>query len=577
MDDSQSPTQAAVAATAGSAPGDDDDWGGRTVGEFTILRRLGRGGMGQVFLAEQPSLRRKVAIKVLKPELAASERARKRFQTEAEAVAKLTHPNIVQIIGIGEHDGMPYMALEYVEGRNLRDFLNRKGPPDLPIALAIMKQVGAALQKAAEQNFVHRDIKPENILLSVSKIKDKDGKTATKLDAVKVADFGLSRCLGETDQPLNLTQSGVAMGTPLYMSPEQVQGKPADPRSDMYSFGVTCYHMLAGEPPFRGSSAFDVAVQHVQNPPPPLAGFRPDLPPDLCAVVHKMMAKKPDDRYQTAKEFLRDLARLRENIASGVTTHPVAASPDVTAATIPAAAEAPTSEFAGLTPPPKRPRRSGGGMLMASLIIVGLATLAAGVTVRFAVNKLTARVADRPPANVPDPPVTPTISGDERFAIDAAKQFADPRDRDDVRKGLNFQIDLAVYYFKQHRLDDAERFLRGLRDRPYKPVPGFEKQHPYVGFADLGLGLVLSFRDRPRESMDALVKVLPGMQPAGGGLQLTGLGLVIDHFELRRLVAEALNRNAKNLRVEKFTDAAAVLEPLRKPPDLGRPVRPFGK
>src|SRR5260370_23396241 len=160
------------------------------------------------------------------------------------------------------------MALEYAEGRTPRAFRTRKGPPDLPIALAIMRQVASALQKAGEQDFVHRDIKPENILLSVNKIKDKDGKSATKFNAVKVADFGLSRCLAETEQPLNLTQSGVAMGTPLYMSPEQVHGKPVDPRSDIYSFGVTCYPMLAGRPPFRGSSAFDVAIQPVHSEPP---------------------------------------------------------------------------------------------------------------------------------------------------------------------------------------------------------------------------------------------------------------------------------------------------------------------
>src|SRR4029079_7468537 len=118
----------------------------------------------------------------------------------------------------------------------------------------------------------------------------------------------------------NLTQSGVTLGTPIYMSPEQVQGKPVDHRSDIYSFGVTCYHLLAGEPPFKGATAFDVAVQHVQNEPPPLSGVRPDLPPDLTAMVHKMMAKKPDDRYQSAKDILRELTKIREGLGSGAGT-----------------------------------------------------------------------------------------------------------------------------------------------------------------------------------------------------------------------------------------------------------------
>ena len=336
--------------------------------------------------------------------------------------------------------------------------------------------------------------------------------------------------------------------------------------------------MLAGQPPFRGSSAFDVAVQHVQSEPPPLAGFRPDLPPDLCAIVHKMMAKKPDDRYPSAKDVLRDLARLRETMTGAALAPPAAASyVDSMAATIPTVGEALTSEFSGLTPPPNRQRGSR-GILVAALAVMCLATLAAGITLRFAVNKLMARTAEKAPATTPEPSVTPTISGDEQFALAAAKQFADPRDREDVRKGLNFQIDLAVYYFKHHRLDDAEKFLRGLQDHSYKPVPGFD-EHPYKTFAKLGFGLVFAFRDKPKESMDTLIKVLPGIQPTGGGLRLTGFapGLVIDHFELRRVVAEALNRNAKNLRVEKFADGAAALEPLRKPPELGRPIRPFGK
>src|SRR5204863_3679846 len=136
----------------------------------------------------------------------------------------------------------------------------------------------AALQRASELGIIHRDVKPENILL-------------TRKGEAKVADFGLSRVLDGAAPTVNLTQSGVTMGTPLYMSPEQVEGKPIDSRTDIYSFGVTCYHMLAGQPPFRGKTAFEVAVQHVQGTAQPLAEIRPDLPPEVCALVHKMMAK----------------------------------------------------------------------------------------------------------------------------------------------------------------------------------------------------------------------------------------------------------------------------------------------
>lgn len=153
---------------------------GRTLGDFHILRRIGTGGMGQVYLARQISLKREVALKLLRNDLNSDPTALARFQAEAQAVAKLNHPNIVHIHQIGESDGLPYMVLEFVEGRNLRDYLARKGPPDLPISLSIMRQVAAALQKAHEQGIIHRDIKPENILV-------------TRKVEVKVTDFGLSR------------------------------------------------------------------------------------------------------------------------------------------------------------------------------------------------------------------------------------------------------------------------------------------------------------------------------------------------------------------------------------------------
>src|SRR5688572_20078172 len=202
-------TIAAPAGAPDSSSTKAADLTGRTLGDFHLIRKLGQGGMGQVYLARQTSLKRQVAVKILKSELAANETSLRRFQQEAEAVARINHANIVQVYFIGQADGLHYMALEYVEGKNLRDYLSRKGAPDLPIALNIMRQVALALQRASELGFVHRDIKPENILL-------------TRKGEVKVADFGLSRCFAPDAQPLNITQSGVTMGTPLYMSPEQV-------------------------------------------------------------------------------------------------------------------------------------------------------------------------------------------------------------------------------------------------------------------------------------------------------------------------------------------------------------------
>lgn len=288
--------------TAASSKSAETDLVGQSIGDFRVERILGRGGMGEVYLAQQTSLKRSVALKVLRQDLVDDENYLRRFEAEAKAVAPISHPNIVSVIAIGKDRGVHYIALEYVQGPNLREYINKKGPLDLPVSLTVMRKVSAALQRASEEGIIHRDIKPENVLI-------------TKKGEVKVADFGLARQVASAE--LNLTQSGVTMGTPLYMSPEQVEGKPVDHRSDLYSFGVMCYHMMAGQPPFRGETAMAVAVQHVKGTPTPLATLRPDLPKELIGVVEKLMAKDPAQRYQTAREVLRDLNRIRSAALKG--------------------------------------------------------------------------------------------------------------------------------------------------------------------------------------------------------------------------------------------------------------------
>jgi serine/threonine-protein kinase len=274
------------------------DLSGRRLGDYQLLRRLGRGGMAEVYLAEQLSLRRQVALKVLKASLAGDEAYVRRFQHEAQAAAKLVHANIAQIYEVGCVDNTNYICQEYVPGQNLKQLLGKlKGGVGAVQGFNVMRQVAAALHKAAEHKIIHRDVKPENIMI-------------TPAGEVKVADFGLAR-VAQSGEALNLTQVGITMGTPLYMSPEQVEGRAVDPRSDIYSFGVTCYHMLAGHPPFDGETALAVAVQHLKNEPKRLEVLRPDLPEGLCRVVHKMLAKKPDDRYQRAIDLLKDLRSLK--------------------------------------------------------------------------------------------------------------------------------------------------------------------------------------------------------------------------------------------------------------------------
>ena len=285
---------------------DNADLTDRVLGEFRLLRRLGKGGMAEVFLAEQTSLNRYVAIKILLPENAASIDADdvllKRFQQEAKAAAGLSHPNIVQVYSIGEADGLHYIAQEYVEGTNLADYIKRHGPPDAALATHLMRQVAAALKAASEAGIVHRDIKPENIMLT------RDG------DA-KVADFGLAQ-LQQAPEKLNLTQAGTTMGTPLYMSPEQVNGTKLDHRSDLYSFGVTAYHMLAGKPPFLGETAMAVAVQHLKDEAPPLSRQRADLPRELCNSIHRMMSKAPAARQTDAAAVLKELDQVANKLGN---------------------------------------------------------------------------------------------------------------------------------------------------------------------------------------------------------------------------------------------------------------------
>jgi serine/threonine-protein kinase len=281
---------------------------GKKLKDFFVLRRLGRGAMAEVYLARQLSLGRQVALKVLNAELAREPNYVRRFHHEARAAAALVHGGIVQIYEVGDQDGIHYIAQEYVDGRNLGELIRSHGSLAPQLALDILRQVAAALAKAASEGIVHRDIKPENIMLARS-------------GEVKVADFGLARV--QADHPAagaggaNLTQVGVTMGTPLYMSPEQIEGRDIDSRSDIYSLGVTAYHMLAGMPPFTGDSPISVAVQHLNQPaaPLPVAGLS-EAGAKLSHIIARMMAKKPADRHDDPASLLAELNALAAEAAA---------------------------------------------------------------------------------------------------------------------------------------------------------------------------------------------------------------------------------------------------------------------
>ncbi len=508
-------------------PTPDDDLTGKTLGDFRLLRRLGQGGMGQVYLGEQVSLQRKVAVKILRAELAADQTALRRFEVEAHAVARMTHANIVQVYAFGSCEGIHYMAMEFVDGRNLREYLARKGPPDVLLALSIMRQVAAALQRAGEHGIVHRDIKPDNILL-------------TRKGEVKVADFGLSRRQDGDQASLNLTQSGVTMGTPLYMSPEQVQGKKVDARTDMYSFGVTCYHMLAGHPPFNGQSAFEVALQHVQNEPVPLAKVRPDLPADLCAIVARMMAKDPEQRYQTGRDLLRDLSRVRESLP-GVTG--ASRSPLVSGGSLDVAlpGDAPGSLAATGTVPPRSRARFWLPWVAAATVALALLMGAAVGMVRndplgwFHPLAAAETPAPQSPAAVGE--ASPEIRKLEQALVEAAKKYPNPDPpRPGTRPmqlimGLDARIELGLFYLDQQRLDDAERFFQGLLANS-ADVPAYQT------LGEIGRGIVLARRDRPKESYAAFRKARTHPQY---------LTIMLRNFpRLAERMAEALHRDVDN-------------------------------
>lgn len=264
------------------------------IGGFEILEKIGSGGMGTVFKARQVSMNRMVALKVLPPKLKKNKSYIERFKREAQAAAQLNHPNIVHGIDAGEEQGFYYFAMEYVDGESLGEVLERESPLDELRALEITRDVALALEHAAEINVVHRDIKPGNILL-------------TRKGEAKLSDLGLAKV--QQKQASFVTQTGFAVGTPHYISPEQAQGKPhVDTRADIYSLGVTLYHMLAGDVPFPDDSPLVVMTKHLNNEFPPLEDRNPSVSRRTHAILARMTAKKITERYQSATDLLADIA-----------------------------------------------------------------------------------------------------------------------------------------------------------------------------------------------------------------------------------------------------------------------------
>jgi serine/threonine protein kinase len=266
-------------------PADDAAHLGR-LGPFVITEVLGRGGMGIVFQGIDVALNRPVAIKVLAPYFASSGAARKRFAREAQAAAAVVHEHVVAIHGVDTWKGLPYLVMSFVNGHSLQERLDTEGPLGVREILRIGMQTASGLAAAHAQGLVHRDVKPANILLE------------NGIERVKLTDFGLARAVDDA----SLTQSGVIAGTPQYMAPEQAAGETVDHRADLFSLGSVLYAMCTGHPPFRADSAMAVLRRVCDERPRPVRSLNPDVPIWLAAVIERMLAKKPADRFQTAEE-----------------------------------------------------------------------------------------------------------------------------------------------------------------------------------------------------------------------------------------------------------------------------------
>jgi serine/threonine protein kinase len=264
-------------------------------GRYELNEPIGHGGMAEVFCGADVRLGRDVAVKVLRADLARDPSFQTRFRREAQAAASLNAPSIVSVFDTGEDEqGVPYIVMEYVEGRTLRDLLLEDGRLLPERALEITAEICAALEVAHAAGIVHRDIKPANVMVNAA-------------GEVKVMDFGIARAASDTSSAM--TQTAAVIGTAAYLSPEQARGEHVDARSDLYSTGCLLYELITGGPPFTGDTAVAVAYQHVREDPVPPSAYDETLGPDIDAVVLRAMAKNPANRYQSAAEMRADLLR----------------------------------------------------------------------------------------------------------------------------------------------------------------------------------------------------------------------------------------------------------------------------
>jgi serine/threonine protein kinase len=361
------------------------DLSGRTLGgRYRVEGELGRGGMAKVYRGTDNVLGRPVAVKVLSPQYAQDANFVTRFRREAQAAARLNHPNLVQVYDTGSDDGVHYIVMEYVEAKTLADYLTGGGRIMPERAVELAEAVCDALSVAHAQGVIHRDVKPANIMVT------RDGH-------VKVTDFGIARVT--TNETVE--QTAAVLGTASYLSPEQAQGGAIDQRSDLYSLGCVLFEMLTGRPPFTADSPVAVASKHVLEQPIPPSRLNPDISPQLDAVAMRALAKNPDNRYQSAAEMKEDLERARQGMP--VMATPLLPDAPQTTQVIHRADPRPTSVMpAGVASAPARPPRDRTpGWLIALIVFLVLAVLGA-VLWLFASNVLSSNDNATKQVKVPD-------------------------------------------------------------------------------------------------------------------------------------------------------------------------------
>ena len=363
---------------------------------YHVVKKLGEGGMGQVYLAEHVKMGRRSAIKVMNPSMVHDPDAVARFNREASNASRITHPNVCAIYDFGETpDGLIYLAMEFIEGEPLTDMLEREGALPLARAADIFRQTADALQAAHDLGIVHRDLKPDNIMLT----RKKGGG-----DTVKVVDFGIAKAVGGDEPGQKVTKTGLVIGTPEFMSPEQLSGDSLDGRSDLYSLALVFYRMLTGKLPFEATTVQETMIKRLTDAPTTLADARPDLsfPPGLQPILDTALARTPAERYQSVAKFAADIGAITGRPGTGSVPH-TRGDAEAKTQLLDASAATPTTRISARQAAPAHQKRS---LIPAALLVVAVVGVG-GAWMALKGGAAKANGAAMPPAASPLPPPPP--------------------------------------------------------------------------------------------------------------------------------------------------------------------------